>query len=46
MPPRGEGTVTYSQSDGHYVNMLIGADDSNTFGTFAGCVVVGTVTSG
>lgn len=43
---RGEGTITYSQPDGHYVNLVIGADDSNTFGTFNGCVVVGTATSG
>jgi hypothetical protein len=40
---RGEGTITYVQSDGKYVNLVIGADDADTFGTFDGCHVTGTV---
>jgi hypothetical protein len=44
--PRGEGTITYVQSNGTYVNLVIGADDSNTFDTFDGCHVTGTAFQG
>lgn len=43
---RGEGTFTYSQPDGTFVSGTFEADDSATFSTFDGCVVVGTAFSG
>ena len=43
---RGAGTFTYSQPDGTYVSGTFTADDSKTFGSFDGCVVVGTAFSG
>lgn len=44
--PRGAGTFTYSQPNGSYVSGTFTSDDSNTFGSFDGCVVVGTAFSG
>jgi hypothetical protein len=43
---RGEGTFTYSTAEGAFVTGTFYADDSTTFGTFAGCVVVGSALSG
>lgn len=43
---RGGGTFTYSQPNGSYVSGTFLTDDSNSFGTFDGCVVVGTAFSG
>jgi len=44
--PRGAGTFTYSQPSGTFVSGQFFADDSNTFGGFDGCVVVGSAISG
>ena len=43
---RGAGTFTYSQPSGAFVSGQFLADDSNTFGAFDGCVVVGSAISG
>ncbi|MEZ5155111.1 MAG: hypothetical protein R2718_03275 [Solirubrobacterales bacterium] len=43
---RGAGMFTYSQPNGSFVSGTFTADDTNTFGTFDGCVVVGTAFSG
>ncbi len=43
---RGEGTFTYSQPDGTYVSGTFATDDSQTFDSFDGCVVVGAAFSG
>jgi hypothetical protein len=43
---RGGGSFTYSQPGGSYITGTFAADDSTTFGTFAGCVVVGTAFTG
>ena len=43
---RGAGSMTYSTPTGAFATITYAADDADTFGTFDGCVVVGTAMSG